>query len=316
MKITVKINLAKIIENLKKYDGKKVILMVKADAYGHGLKEVAKATESLVEGFGVATVDEGVTLRQAGIKSKILVAQWLQDEIEVATEYDLTLSVGDFVQLDLVKSVGRKAEIKVNTGMNRFGFDFGDTTELSRKLEGFSPSGIYSHIFSLEAVKGQKERFERVVSDLNLKGVGAHLFSSSYAHLGDTVRLGIGVYQGAMTVTSTVVAVRGLHGGDNVGYGNKMPKSGGVAWVFGGYADGISREDPAPVLIGGKLREVVAVCMDTFAVYVGEDAVKVGDVVTLLGEDLDQNKLAKLTGTIPYVILTKWRGRTERIYQC
>ena len=52
MKITVKINLAKIIENLKKYDGKKVILMVKADAYGHGLKEVAKATESLVEGFG------------------------------------------------------------------------------------------------------------------------------------------------------------------------------------------------------------------------------------------------------------------------
>ena len=95
-----------------------------------------------------------------------------------------------------------------------------------------------------------------------------------------------------------------------------MPKSGGVAWVFGGYADGISREDPAPVLIGGKLREVVAVCMDTFAVYMGDDSVKVGDEVTLLGEDLDQNKLAKLTGTIPYVILTKWRGRTERIYQC
>ena len=316
MKITVKINLAKIIENLKKYDGKKVILMVKADAYGHGLKEVAKATESLVEGFGVATVEEGVTLRKSGIKSKILVAQWLQDEIDVATEYNLTLSVGDFVQLDLVKSVGIEAEIKVNTGMNRFGFDFCDTARLSRKLEGFSPSGIYSHLFSLEAVKGQKERFERVVSDLNLKGVETHLFSSSYAHLGDTVRLGIGAYQGAMTVTSTVVAVRSLHRGDNVGYGNIMPKSGGVAWVFGGYADGISREAPAPVLIDGKLREVVAVCMDTFAVYVGEDVVKVGDEVTLLGEDLDQNKLAKLTGTIPYVILTKWRGRTERIYQC
>ena len=94
-----------------------------------------------------------------------------------------------------------------------------------------------------------------------------------------------------------------------------MPEKGYVAWIFGGYADGINRERPQPVLINGKICPVVAVCMDTFCAYTGEYESKVGEVVQLQNDLLTPEYIAKDTSTIPYVVMTSRVGRVNRIYR-
>ncbi len=313
MEISVKIDLGKIRQNIIDC-GKRVILMVKADAYGHGLVEVSRCAEDIVEGFGVATVEEGATLRKNGVTKGILVAQWLENEVLLATKYDLTLSVTNFHQLDMVKSCGLKGHLKINTGMNRFGFDEEDLSSVKNAVEGYTVDGIYSHVYSAESEDNQRKVFDRAVEYLDL-GTKNHLYSSNYlAKTDDIIRLGIGAYKGAITVSSVVVGVKSLRKGDNVGYGKQMPHDGNVVWIFGGYADGINRENPPPVLLGGKLTNPVAVCMDTFAVYTGDYLPKIGEEVILQNNLLTEDKIAKYTNTVPYTVMVARRGRVKRIY--
>lgn len=315
MKIELEVNLERIRQNLHNHFGKKVIFMVKADAYGHGLQQVALSVDDFVHGFGVATIEEGVALRDAGARSKILVAQWLPDEVDRADMYDLTLSVGDFCQLDTVTKWGLKGEVKVNTGMNRFGFDEDSLPTLKKKMTGMSPSGVYSHIYSKQSKLSQERCFQNAVNHLDFDSE-THLHSSKYVDekCGDVVRVGIGGYLGAMTVTSTVVAVRHLSKGDNVGYGNVMPKDGYIAWVFGGYGDGVTFGQPA--VIDRRLCPFLSLCMDTFAVYVGDIPVAVGDKVLLQGDCLHETYLSKTMSVTPYQLMTRWKGRCERTYKC
>lgn len=312
MEIDVTINLGKIRRNLTAYTGQ-IILMVKADAYGHGLQQVARAVDDLVCGYGVATVEEGMLLRECTDKD-VLVCQWSVDETEVAEHNNLTLSVTDFDSLDYVKGKAVKSILKANTGMNRFGFDREAVALLKSKLKGVAPLGVYSHVYSPTALQPQRQLFNEFCELLCLDG---HLLSSHYNHVPhQIIRVGIGAYEGAMTVTSRVVAVRKLKKGDNVGYGNVLERDGHVAWVFGGYADGICRERPQPMMIGGQEVESVAVCMDSTAVFTGEYRPKVGDEVVLVGQNLTINKIAQSTLTTPYTVMTCWRGRVKRTYRC
>jgi alanine racemase len=314
MKIAVTINLGVIRQNISRYQGR-VILMVKADAYGHGLTEVAKAVDDLVYGYGVATIEEGVALR--GHTSKeIFVFQWTDDEVDISVQNNLTLSVANFESLDYVKGKAVKSLLKVNTGMNRFGFDGKDMTALKTSLTGLDVAGVCSHVYLRSSLPTQQSLFDKCCTQLGVDKDN-HLLSSCYNHLPhDLIRVGIGAYAHAMTVTSRVVAVRRLSKGDNVGYGNTLSKDGNVAWIFGGYADGINRERPQPVLIGGKLCNTVAVCMDSTAVFTGDYTPRINDEVVLLGQGLTASQVAKATCTVPYVVMTSWRGRAQRIYLC
>ena len=93
-----------------------------------------------------------------------------------------------------------------------------------------------------------------------------------------------------------------------------MTKAGYVAWIFGGYADGINREKPQPVIINGKICPIVAVCMDTMCAYTGEYEGFVGERVVLQNHILTPEYIAQTTDTIPYTVLTSRRGRINRIY--
>ncbi len=315
MEITIKIDLGKIKQNLLSY-GKPTILMVKGDAYGHGIEQVARATADIVQGFGVATVEEGKAVREICPNAPILVAQWCPGEIDEGKSNDLTLSTSTLQQLELVKAEGAKHAVKLNSGMNRFGFGIEDIPALKAKLKDDNPREIYSHLYSSQSAPSQTQCFYEMVSSLGLNAP-THLCSSAYAHLAqDSIRVGIGAYKDAMTVTSKVVAVRTLKKGDNVGYGMTMSRSGNLAWVFGGYADGINWQNPSPVLLGGRLCQTVAVCMDTFAVFTADYVPKIFEDVTLQNHVLTAERIAKYTSTSPYVVMTGWHGRVQRIYQC
>ena len=315
MLIDVKVNLNIIAENVKSYNKKRVLLMVKSDGYGHGITAVAKHVESLVYGFGVATVEEGALLRKDGVKAPILVCQWLPQEICRAKRCNLTLSVGTPNGLELAKRRDMPVALKLNTGMNRFGFDAKDLPFLKEKLQDVNVKWLYSHIYSTDSAVEQFALFERAKETL-LLDCDSHISASSTARQFDcdVVRLGIDAYKDAMTVESKVVAVRNLHQGDNVGYGKNMPHNGYVAWVFGGYGDGIDRENPQPVLIGGRLRKVIAVCMDCIAVFTDDYKATVGESVEFISKDMSPELVAQITKTIPYTVLTRWKGRIKRTY--
>lgn len=157
----------------------KVMPMVKANAYGHGVDGVAPYLEPYVDYFGVALVEEGIHLRQLGIRKPILVAGGtLEEQIPAFIEYDLTLSASSPEVLaaaeEAARSAGKSltAHLKIDTGMERVGVHYYEAEsflEQSLKCEHVFIEGIYTHFANSEDTqlthaRQQLERFQEVLS--------------------------------------------------------------------------------------------------------------------------------------------------------
>lgn len=304
--------------------------MVKADAYGFGLKEIARACADIVDAFGVVTVEEAMRLRECGIRKDILLCACARDELEIAYDLGLIIGVHDIEQVQklcvLAKS-GRvnpqkaRLHIKADSGMHRLGFDVDGVKDAVRVLKnaGFNVEGVYSHL--RDDTESQKPAFDKCVlaaKELYPDAI-AHLASTHSMRKGaleyDGIRLGIGAYSGAMSVYSSVIESRFLKKGEVVSYGNyALPHDTNTAVVFGGYADGICREHPSDVYIGGRACKVIGnVCMDTFVVDTGEYKAKIGDTVILVdAHTIDE--VAQQRNTIEYSVYTSFKGRVQRQY--
>ncbi len=253
---------------------------IKADAYGHGAVEVARVLEA--EGiymFGVAGVEEGVELRDAGIKSKILVlSPILYTQIDTILEYDIipTISELDFFRVfdQRLKKIGRPSlvHVEVDTGMTRTGFPI---AQAKRAIEaiGASPrikiDGVFSHFPLADTngsfTPGQIVRFSNLIEELR-RGkidIGAvHLANSSgifrwpESHY-NLVRPGIALYglrsspavdyagdfQPVMALKSRVVNIRSVDANTPISYGHtfKTTQQSRIATVSIGYGDGYPR---------------------------------------------------------------------------
>lgn len=309
--------------------GTKIMLMTKANAYGHGLERVALATQDIVEGFGVATVEEGIALRRVGVLKDVLVLICPPREMKTAIEYGLCIGVHCFEQLDELERIAEscadksqiRVHIKVDTGMHRLGFAPDEIGQAMDRLGqiGVIPEGIYSHMRA--RVYSQKAEFMRAISTVKTRfpQITAHLAASSNLGLRsygfDCVRLGIAAYKGAMTVMSEVVEARRVNAGENISYGNfRLKRATNTAIVFGGYADGVKREYPSFVMIRGhKCKTLGRVCMDMFAVDTGDFVARVGEPVTLFCGDIAED-VARMGKTIEYTLMTCWHGRVEVNY--
>ncbi len=324
MMLSCEINLAAIRRNLAAMPFNK-ILMLKADAYGHGIKEVALATRELTDGFGVVTLEEAETLRQCGIKKDILATALLPEELCKAAELDVTIGLNSFAQLEaLLRLPGRKRakfHIKLDTGMHRLGFAENDIDCLigAFKDAGISPEGVYSHLRALSydqvaAFKRGCEKLTAAFGEIKMHIASSHSMNIKTLRY-DAVRVGLAAYKGAMSVFSKVLAVRRANAGECVGYGcNRLAHATNIATIFGGYADGIDREHPSDVYIRGvRCRSVGKACMDTFMADVGSLEPNVGEQVMLLSPEILE-ECAKQRKTIDYTMLTCWRGRVQRIY--
>lgn len=303
--------------------GRRIIAAVKADAYGHGLIPVAQYIEPIVDGFGVATVDEGLRLRAAGISKLILkFSPALPDELPAAIASGLTLVVGHLDDIagiaNQAAAVGRGADVHlaVDTGMRRIGVlpeQVADALSRIQARPELRLQGVMTHFAVADVEDGreftalQRERFaeaRRVVGDVpwvhsgNSAGILNH-------DLGDdtAMRPGIAMYgcapeqnrgeqdllEPVVRWTSRVTLVKDVAAGEGVSYGLTWAaeRATRIATVAVGYGDGFSRRNSSRgrVLIGGTSYPVVGrVCMDQILVDVGPGStISPGDEVVLLG---------------------------------
>ena len=322
--------------------------VIKANAYGHGLVTVARALES-TDAFAVARVDEGLTLRQAGIKTRTVLLEGVFDgeQLAAAATAGFELVVHTAVQIDLLRAAPLgttfKVWLKLDTGMNRLGFK-GKAFDaahaaLSDSAAVQAPVNLFTHLSSaddpdLPTTADQLARFSAATGSLAgersiANSAGMLSFMEAQA---DWVRPGLLLYgaspfsgsigadyglKPAMTLHSQVIAMKDLEMGERVGYGGgwtaQRPTRLAVAAV--GYGDGYPRSlaSGSPVLVNGERMPLAGrVSMDMIGIDVSESKVppKVGDRVTLWGDGLPVEEIAVWADTIPYELLC---GISQRV---
>ena len=342
----------------------RIIAVVKANAYGHGATQVAPVLERAgADVLACADIEEGIELRRAGVTVPVLVFGALSvSDLEGLFEYQLTPTISTPSAARAVEAAAlrRRTQIgyhlKIDTGMNRLGFRHDNLSRTLPEVLG-SPhlrlEAVYTHFASADMPERdlfgrQREHFERAcarLGQLGAHGVPRHAANSA-AMLRDSrvwydyVRPGLLLYgivppplastlplEPAMSLTSRVVAVKGLRPGEGVGYGWRYeaaePRS--IAVVPAGYADGLDTRmsGRGAVLIRGQRAPVVgAVSMDMITVDVTTiDGVTPGDEVVLLGrqgegqeQQIDAREVAAAIGTIPWEVVCRLGTRVERQY--
>jgi len=340
-----------------------IIAVVKANAYGHGAARVALALEEAgATMVACADIEEGIVLRGAGVSVPILVFGALSvSDLDGLFEYALTPTISTpsaarAVQGAAVRHRARIAyHLKIDTGMNRLGFRHDNLRWTLPELLA-SPNlhmdAVYTHFATaddpdLPLFNEQRVRFEaalNVVADLGARPALRHA-SNSAALLRDSrawydvVRPGILLYgivppplastiplAPVLSLTSRVVAVKGIRPGEGVGYGWRFtaPAPATIAVIPAGYADGLDTRlsGRGHVLIRGRRVPIVgSVCMDMLMVDVTGLDVAPGDEVVLIGRQgdepwqrIDVREMAAAIGTIPWEVVCRLGARIERQY--
>lgn len=329
----------------------KIIAIIKADAYGHGAVEVARVLEiNNVEYLGVAFFEEAAILREAGVKSRILVL--FDREVEGLFRYNLTPVVFDFKQAEALSNEASKrgktlpVHIKVETGMGRLGI-YENSCETIKKIAGLPNlkiEGVMSHLSQAEDSEWTNEQIKRFIeikNCMNKEGFNCvfHIASSAglfYPQaLFEAVRPGIMLYgyscqesenhlKPCMTVKTKLIDIRKIQKGTPISYGRTFitKKDSLIGVIPVGYADGYFRKlsNKAWIIVRGKKVPVVGtICMDLTMLDLTDipDA-KIDDEVILLGssgkEKITAWDIATWAETIPYEILTSFGSRARRKY--
>ncbi|HIE05219.1 MAG TPA: alanine racemase [bacterium (Candidatus Stahlbacteria)] len=326
----------------------KVLAAVKADAYGHGAVQVAhKLEKEGIDYFGVAGVEEGVELRESGLKKPILILSPVPfDMIGQLFEYDLIPTISESAMIEKLSQFTKRSgqlevHIEIDTGMTRTGFSSHLAVDRIKKIAettGLKIGGIFSHfavaendpVFTME----QLTRFKKIVDELKKSGLepplihianSAAILKFKLSHL-DLVRPGLALYglvegfEPILNLKSKVVNIRKVKKGVGISYGLKFRtrKESIIATVSAGYGDGLPRSvsSKGEVVIRGRRAPIVGVvCMDLFMVDVTAiPEVTLNDEVVIIGEDLPAGQVAGWADTIVYELVTNIGPRVPRIF--
>ncbi len=354
----MEVDLGSLVYNLNYFKSKlnaetKLMVMVKAFAYGSGSVEVANVLQyHKVDYLGVAYADEGVELRKNNITLPVMVMNPAADGFQTMINYNLEPEIYGFKILNEFSNFldGRqwKIHIKLDTGMHRLGFNEIETEQLIRFLKAnnnLEVASIFTHlagsdepehdIFSKKQATDFIERANKISNSLNYKPLLHILNTPGILRLPEwqlnMVRLGVGLYgvnpttldqplKPVACLKTIISQIREINEGDSIGYSRKGKaiKAMTIATIAVGYADGYSRafsKGVGEVLVNGKRARVVGnVCMDmTMIDITGLDASE-GDEVILFGKDMPIQELAKKINTIPYEILTNTSERVKRVF--
>lgn len=326
-----------------------VMAVVKADAYGHGLERVARALDGQADAFAVAALGDGLRLRAAGHRQRIVVlsgpdtapdiAEMQRLQLDAAIHHDAQLQwLG---QADPAR--GRlRVWLKIDSGMHRLGFAQERVAAVHAQLAampGVDPDiGLLTHfsdseVFDGEQTPAQIARFAEATQMFN----GPRSLSNSAAVLGwpeargDWVRTGgllygLSVVDGksgadfgfrpAMTLSTRLIAINPARRGDRIGYNGtwSCPEDMPIGVAAVGYGDGYPRSAVAgtPVLVGGRRVPLIGrVSMDLITLDLrGAPGAKIGDRVLLWGPELPVEHVAAQSGTISYELTC---GMTRRV---
>lgn len=313
-RITIKIHLDHYKANLKRIanslpKGCGIMAIVKADAYGHGAVDVAKAAiEEHVTYLGVATISEYHSLYQAGIDYPTLLLSEpivIDSVTELPRHLTYTVYSVDFINsLEAYanqSSAVIKIHLKVDTGMNRLGIHSRDTSELLSVIQQCPHlylEGLYTHLAQSEIsssgfTQQQLKDFLKIKHSIEVPLIhcansgGIRYFPDSYFSM---VRVGLDSYQNVMEVMSRVLLIKDIPAGESVGYDGQFTASNDIkiAIVSAGYADGISTLFRTGYVYIKNIRYPIIgkICMDMFMINLEKNDMKVrrGDEVNILGE--------------------------------
>jgi alanine racemase len=340
-------------------DGVALMAVVKADAYGHGAVECGRAAFAAgARMLGVARIEEALYLRRSGLNAPIvLIGPPAIAEISIALAHDITLCIGSRLAIDgLLAGVGHgqraRVHVKVDTGMNRYGFRPEDVAAVIDELSSHdrvTVEGVFTHFSSADEVdpaptERQIERFWSALAMLEARGLRpefVHMANSAAILTGriegtNLVRSGIATYGLSPSDEVTVddrfkpilslrssIARRGtLLTGEGVSYGRTYRAKGEeqIAAVPVGYADGLPRRlrNQGWFVIRGERAPIRgSVCMDQTVVSVPEAAVE-GDAVHIVGDgslgEMTFDDIAGMIGTVNYEVATRVMARVPRVY--
>lgn len=300
-----------------------ILATIKADGYGHGLIPVArKLAASGVDYFGVASIDEGIKLRAAGIKIPVLIlGLFFKGDIAPLFDYELTPTICSYdLALELDRRGQRlaqriKVHIKVDTGMGRIGLTEQEALKLIRRihrLKFIEIEGIFTH-FALADINqkftaDQINSFNRLILQLETEGIHiplAHAANSMgvlayrQSHF-NMVRPGLVLYglyprpglkinlKPVLSLKTKVMYVKKVPKGCGISYGHSYitKKKTTIITLPIGYGDGYPRNlsNIGPILVKGKRFKISGrVCMDQIMVDVGNLKVRLGDEAVLIG---------------------------------
>jgi len=329
------------LEVIRKRAGRaRVMAVVKANAYGHGLTPSAQALSS-ADAFAVARLEEGLTLRSAGVLKPVVLLEGVfsSEQLEEAAAQRLDLVVHDTLQIELLERTGNAQRfvvwVKIDTGMNRLGFAPAQFPAALARLRALTPTPQHIRLMTHLAcanerddgmTRAQLERFHKAIHGLSFHtsiANSAGLFGALPVEC-DWVRPGLALYgaspfadclaadlglEPVMTLVTSVIAVRRVSRGETVGYGGAWvaPQDAAIAIVAAGYGDGVPRGlgGGTTVLVDGQRAPLAGrVSMDMLAIDVsGIQGVRVGTPVVLWGAGLPVEELARRAGTIAYELL-------------
>ncbi len=337
------------LQTVKRYaPDQKIMAIIKADAYGHGLERIAKQLSG-ADAFGVACLEEAVRLRQAGITKSIILLEgfFCKEELLQLSDMDIQTVIHQINQLEMIEELTTdkavKVWLKIDTGMHRLGFDLDQVQSVYARLQQARGSkkeiNLMTHFASAQehdplSVETQLKNFAEVTEGLK----GEHCLANSSAIMewpdahGDWVRPGLMLYgvspfvdktaddldlHAVMSLESELISVKQARKGERVGYGGtwECPEDMLIGVVAMGYGDGYPRHarSGTPMLINDKQVYLIGrPSMDMLTVDLRNcPHAKTGDNVILWGRELPIEEIARCAETIPYELLCGMRMRAQ-----
>ncbi|MDR2195421.1 MAG: alanine racemase [Gallionellaceae bacterium] len=325
----------------------RVMSVIKAGAYGHGLLRAAEALRA-TDGYALLDINDAVLLRDAGYRHPVLLLEgcFTPDDFALAVRHDLACVIHNAEQLAMLDACPQRGALdvwlKINSGMNRLGFAPQAAQAAMEKLKAHPAVRnvtLMTHFANADEATGVSAQLE-AFNALTAAWRAPRSLANSAALLrypethGDWVRPGIMLYgaspfaemsaqslglQAAMTLSSEIIAVQTLRSGDAVGYGGTFRADAPmrVGTVACGYADGYPRHAPTgtPILVNGRrTRTLGRVSMDMLAVDLsGMPEAGIGSPVVLWGDGLPVEEVAAAAGTISYELLCALAPRVSMV---
>lgn len=354
------VDLDAVIHNFKYFKSQlksdtKIVCMVKAFGYGVGSYELAKTLQERgADYLAVALADEGAELRREGITMPIMVMNPEEHAFNTLFEYQLEPEIYNHSILDsIIRETERRGilqypiHIKLDTGMNRLGFEGKDIPAIVEKLDaqqGVVVRSVFSHLAGSDSCA--LDDYNRLQADLFIRfsreleeglsyTIRRHLLNSAGVerfpeYQFDMVRLGIGLYgisavdenalEPVATLKTRILQIRNVKKGESVGYNRNqiLERDSRIACLPIGYADGLDRRlgnGYFSVVVNGHLCPLVGnICMDICMVDVTNVPAEETNEVEIFGKEQSIRLLAEKLDTIPYEILTSISPRVKRIY--
>lgn len=355
----VEINISNLENNIKEIKKNvpqdvKLLGVVKADAYGHGAAMLAPTIlASGIDMLGVASIDEGVDLRQAGIDCEILVLGavpiWA---VESAVKNNISIAIFTPEHIKACEQTFKrtgirpKVHIKLDTGMNRIGIRYDEAIDFIKKVQHcnfIDLKGIFTHLAAAEELDKATEQINKwnsVIDNVNTEGLLLHILNTAGTICYDVPnsnmrRVGISLYglypdfpniefkkpklKQLISLKGRIVNIHTAKDGEGVSYCHTYSAKGErtIATVPIGYADGLPRllsNKITGILNGVEVPQVGNITMDQIMFDITGVKAVPGDVITLLNENKSIDEWAKILNTINYELTCRLKVRLPRVY--